>query len=313
MGKEAHRLAEQFARQQATPQKGKRVYLNTLAVYAVHSYLKWLQIETNLHQSDSWHSGMQAIFDVADLVLPGIGKLECRPILPGETAFYLPLEATENRIGYVGVQFSESLSEVQLLGFAPAVDAILPPEQLPKQLQISDFQPLDALIDNIYQRKIQISVLHSETLVNLSQWFQNVFEGAWQNIEELLSPAQLSLGSNRSTETDSDQTKAVVRRAKSIDLGMQLAGHSVALVVELAPETNQRTGIRLRVYPNDDQTYLPPNLQLTVLDDSEKAVLEAKARAKDNWIQLQFYGMPRTRFSVKVALGDAGIRENFVI
>jgi hypothetical protein len=41
----AHELTRQLAAVQSTVQKGKRVYLNALAVYAVHSYLKWLQIE----------------------------------------------------------------------------------------------------------------------------------------------------------------------------------------------------------------------------------------------------------------------------
>ncbi len=46
LGIEAHRKAQQFAAEQATPQKRKRVYLNTLAVYAVHNFLNWLKIET---------------------------------------------------------------------------------------------------------------------------------------------------------------------------------------------------------------------------------------------------------------------------
>lgn len=54
LGSEAHKWAQQFATEQTTPQKGKKVYLNTLAVYAVHTYLSWFQIETNLAQSDSW-------------------------------------------------------------------------------------------------------------------------------------------------------------------------------------------------------------------------------------------------------------------
>jgi Protein of unknown function (DUF1822) len=51
----AHRWAEDFAREQDNPSKGRQVYLNTLAVYAVYSYLKWLNIEAALNQSDSWH------------------------------------------------------------------------------------------------------------------------------------------------------------------------------------------------------------------------------------------------------------------
>ena len=55
LDREAHAIARRFAVKQATPQKGKQTYLNTLAVYAVHNYLKWLQIESDLSSSDSWH------------------------------------------------------------------------------------------------------------------------------------------------------------------------------------------------------------------------------------------------------------------
>ena len=53
----AHSYAAQFAAEQTTPRKGKHVYLNTLAVYAVNNYLKWLNIPSNLAQSDCWNPG----------------------------------------------------------------------------------------------------------------------------------------------------------------------------------------------------------------------------------------------------------------
>ena len=84
----AHEMARQLAAVQRTVQKGKRAYLNALAVYAVHSYLKWLLIETALEGSDSFNQVKTALANVADLVIPGIGSLECRPVLPGETTIF---------------------------------------------------------------------------------------------------------------------------------------------------------------------------------------------------------------------------------
>jgi Protein of unknown function (DUF1822) len=325
LGTEAHDFARRFAAQQATVQKGKRVYLNTLAVYAVHSYLKWLKIETNLNQSDSWHPVNQAIFDIADLVLPSIGKLECRPVLPGEKACYLPPEVTENRIGYLGVQFSESLSEVQLLGFVPTVDAINPPEEL----QIADFQPLDTLIDQINYLKelskeqtiikensLEIKSPHPVNSVNLSGWFENFFERGWQSRESLLPTVNLAwnfrsviqLGDRRF-----DEAEVILRGAKLIDLGIQLAGHPVALVVTIIPKTHEKTHIIIQVHPTARLTYLPPATRLTVFDESGAKFLEAEARNADNFIQLQFSGNVGEHFTVEVGLGIASIREDFVI
>jgi hypothetical protein len=71
--------------------------------------------------------------------------------------------------------------------------------------------------------------------------------------------------------------------------------------------------ISVEVRPPSGQTYLPPNLQLMVLDDLEAAVMEAQTRSTNSYIQLQFSGSPGERFSVKVALGTVSVIENFVI
>lgn len=154
----AHELARQLAAVQSTVQKGKRVYLNALAVYAVHSYLKWLQIETDFNSSDSFNPAKTVLANVADLVIPGIGSLECRPVLPGETTIFLPEEVIENRIGYVGVQFSDRLDSVQLLGFAPTFDSSNPPPQI----AVAELMPIDALIEQITRLEEAIAFLETD-------------------------------------------------------------------------------------------------------------------------------------------------------
>jgi hypothetical protein len=154
----AHEMARQLAAVQSTVQKGKRVYLNALAVYAVYSYLKWLQIETDWEGSDSFNPAKTALANVADLVIPGIGSLECRPVLPGETTILLPEEVIENRIGYVGVQFSDRLDSVQLLGFVPSLDSSNPPQQL----AVAELMPIDALIEQITRLEEALAFLETD-------------------------------------------------------------------------------------------------------------------------------------------------------
>jgi hypothetical protein len=154
----AHQMARQLAAVQSTVQKGKRVYLNALAVYAVHSYLKWLQIETDLNSSDSFNPAKTALANVGDLVIPGIGSLECRPVLPGETTILLPEEVIENRIGYVGVQFSDRLDSVQLLGFVPSLDSSNPPQQI----AVAELMPIDTLIEQITRLEEALAFLETD-------------------------------------------------------------------------------------------------------------------------------------------------------
>ena len=149
--------------------------------------------------------------------------------------------------------------------------------------------------------------------MNLTQWLQNVFETSWQTVESVLNPLTFSFRKANGSGSDSEYQEPHVRRAKLIDLGMQLAGHCIALVVELRPESEQKFDILLQVHPAGSQIFLPPLLQLIVLDETGTIFLEAKARRADNYIQLQFKGTPGERFSVKVALGEVSFTESFVI
>lgn len=170
LGTEAHHLAGQFAAEtlqlaEATTrhQAAKRVYMNTLAVYAVDSYLKWLSYATELNRGDSWNAVLRSRWDVADLVIPGIGKLECRPVWEEETEFALPVETMEERIGYVAVQFGEQLDEAKLLGFAPAIDAAKPIDRL----KVADLLSLDELIDYLYRLEVGNEFLQSNDAIAL--------------------------------------------------------------------------------------------------------------------------------------------------
>ncbi|WP_341735341.1 DUF1822 family protein [Microcoleus sp. CAWBG640] len=145
LSRENHETARKFSVQQDTVEKGEQVYLNTLAILGVRSFLDWLGIETDLNAGDSWHSVVRCFQDVADLVIPNLGKLECRPVLPGQTVISLPPEVTEDRIAYIGVQFQEQLNEVQLLGFYPTID----PQAPPGEIEIASLQPIETLIDYI--------------------------------------------------------------------------------------------------------------------------------------------------------------------
>ena len=152
-----HSQARQLAAQQSNVEKGKRVYLNALAAYAVHCYLKWLQIQTDLNESDCWNPVKAALSNVADLVIPHVGILECCPVLPQQTVILLP-SAIEHRIGYVAIQFQENLDSVQLLGFAPVFDEVNPPAQL----AVSELQPIEALIEQITRLEDAIAFLQTD-------------------------------------------------------------------------------------------------------------------------------------------------------
>ena len=285
-------LAADFARQQPTSEKAEKVLLNTLAGLVVNDCLQMLGFSTELAASDSWNPAVRMAADIADIVVTGKGRLECRPIRKGEENCRIPLEVWSDRIGYVVVEIDEDLLAGKVLGFVPEVRT--------ERVAIAQLQPIEALLRKLHETT-------TNPFVNLSQWFDNIFDASWQQVESLLNPQQTQLAfSFRNSKAESNQG---IKRGKFIELG----DNYLALVLEIQPEYNESIDIRLMLHPTGNVTILPPSIQLTLLDELGNKLIETQARTTDNYIQLQFSGEAGERFSVKVSLGDASITEHFLI
>jgi hypothetical protein len=99
---------------------------------------------------------------------------------------------------------------------------------------------------------------------------------------------------------------------KIMDLGMQLEGCSVALMVGILPKATQM-GILLRVYPIGTQSLLPEGLELACLDETNTVVDKVQARREDNYIQLKLKAKVGDWFKAKILFGDNSIVETFAI
>jgi len=300
LSQEAHYFAKKFAAEQATALKAKGVYLNTLAVCAVYSWVQWMEFTTEIDQGESWDPIIRRFNDVADLVLTDIGRLECRPLLPGERSISLPLEVTEDRIGCVLVQFEQQLDKVKLLGFVPA-DAY---RNLPETISIEDLQSVEELTEYLEE----LLVLASSS-VNLREWLVGKIGEAWRTAQEVLGEKRVELALGTARRGASDK----IVRARQIDLGMPPDALSLALLVDVMQKLDRGLDIRLQVHPTDGQTYLPSGLKCAVLEPSGKTIEEVKTKNADRWVKFDIDGEPGEKFCVKIELGDVGATRNFEI
>ncbi|MFM7855542.1 MAG: DUF1822 family protein, partial [Flammeovirgaceae bacterium] len=117
----SRQLGRSLASQHSIPSLEKRVMQNTLAVLIVHDFCKMIGIASNLEVSDCWNTVVQICADVADLEIEGVGKIECRSLLSGESICHIPAEVWADRLGYVVVQFDRNWRSASLLGFVPLV------------------------------------------------------------------------------------------------------------------------------------------------------------------------------------------------
>lgn len=312
----AHQQALEFYKQHDSASKAKQVYLNSLAIYAVKTYLGYLGIETDLEESDSQNTIMQMLCDCADLNVKDWGKLECRPVLPDAPNCYISPEVwgeESDRNGYVAVQFDRELTEATLLGFLPVIEA--------SEVPLDRWQSLEQLIETISEA-MALSVEESSEInqlepiekvaAKLSHWLQDAIDIGWQTLEELQLTPQPELafhfrGRNQVTQS---QTMTVQRGKR---LSLQRADEQFALLVGLSPTQTEEIDIVVEVYPTGTQNYLPHDLQLAILDrDEDIPIMQAVARGSSG-LQLEFSGEVGDCFNVKLALGQFSVQECFEV
>ena len=333
--------AKQFASQQTHVRQQKQTHLNTLAVCAVRDYLELMNIETEPNNSDSWNPVIRLCEDVADLIVKGLGKLECRPLLPdaiNNQIYPLPPEVCCDRIGYMVVEIDTKQKKATLLGFTPTAKD--------ERLVLSELQPLTDLLQHLESL--------GQPQVQLSQWLDNIIPTAWQEIETIFaiepeSPTS-STSDGRSSnlpgwlENIAERSKEIwsglsgsgntelptagafrsptnvrsllpeceLMRAKLIDLGVQLGSQTVVLLLALTPESDRKLRLIVQMYPQVGDNYLPANLKLALLAGSGEKLQSVTARTQDRGIQLKPFKILRdTNFQLQITLDDLSLTETF--
>ncbi|MDJ0695921.1 DUF1822 family protein, partial [Mastigocoleus sp. MO_188.B34] len=113
----------------------------------------------------------------------------------------------------------------------------------------------------------------NQSIVKLSNWLHGTFDIGWEATEAMLAPSFQTQPAFRFRDALS-----LVERGKLLNLGIEQAGESIALVVGFQAVEAPKYQVSVKVYPTENHIYLPENLQLMVLDSTGKAVMQALAR-----------------------------------
>ncbi len=289
----AHQLAEIFCNNHSNLQKSEQVYLNTLAIYSVNHYLQCLGFTTDWKASNSYDVIMQSFLDIADLEVIDRGKLECRVVLPDAEFVNIPQEVWNARIGYIIVQLDESLETATLLGFIPRVAK----EQLP----LNQLRKLEEFPQYLQQITPPI---------DLNEWFEDVLQQGWKTLESLFNTE--SVGNLNLSFKDAShlQIEEVAQAVKRIEFGEV----SVLMLAALKSEEDKQINVRLRIYPDSEEKYLPENLKLAILSDSGETLKEVTSRSIDNFIQLpSFRCSSQESFKIKLSFNNICFTESFFL
>jgi Protein of unknown function (DUF1822) len=153
----------------------------------------------------------------------------------------------------------------------------------------------------------------SEARTKLSKWLEGFWDKEWQTIKNLVNlEASLNFSTRNALRLSSENASVPVAGGKIINLGMQLKEQSVALLVIVTPELENKLGILVRLLPTGGKKFLSPNLKLTLLSKTGENIHEVYSRSQDNYIQLKpFRGELGKQFSIQVSLSDVSIKEDF--
>lgn len=157
---------------------------------------------------------------------------------------------------------------------------------------------------------VNASLAKQSSSINLNRWFEKIFEEGWLSLDTLINTNALNLA----FECRSSYNQDIIQKgAKIIDLGMQINGKSVVLLLAISQETEGKTGVIVQVHPTGNDSYLPLNLKMSLLE-SGNVLQEVKSRSRDCYIQLnRFKLLPGANFSIRLVLGEFSITEDFVV
>lgn len=100
---------------------------------------------------------------------------------------------------------------------------------------------------------------------------------------------------------------------KRLNLGVEMGGFSLALVIGLLPKSATENSIFLRVYAINDAYTLPPDLKVNIIDNQAQIFKTLVARNNDRLLQYKFWGKKGEYFWVQINLGLTQLSEAFII
>jgi hypothetical protein len=167
--------------------------------------------------------------------------------------------------------------------------------------------------NTVLETPIQTKTQVGKALVNLTKWWDSVFEEGWQSTEFVWStiPNNFAWGYVRSRK---ESKSSPISGTKLFDFGLLLQNQSLALIVNLKEENSEQC-VLVQVLPHEKE-YLPSGLKLKVTlnpNTPESVSEEVSARTADNAIQLEFSEAPGQQFKVEVSYQGAVFTEEFVL
>jgi hypothetical protein len=316
---EDYDLAKQLSEIEGNEEKKWQAYINLLGMFALERWLKEKinnePVERFLDTIDTYGYLQQQGFKFCLLTQEDFlqeGIIISKPLINHSdylAHFYVAMEVLEEEeIAIIrGFISYDKLSQLSL----PKIENndswlfldYLDPEPNHLLMTCKYLEPSTIILPQNLVNQVKDNV--QETIVNLSNWLEDIVEENWQNLEQLINT---DAGLNFATRRLSEEKKI----GKFIRLQMELDEKIFVLLLTISPTEKNKLRIQVQLYPTNNQTYLSSGIKLRMYSKSGKLVKEVIAGKQDNYIQLPPFSAPKDRqFNIEVNLNNSSIDETF--
>ena len=188
-----HATAYQIARIQPNETAARKVYTNHLAVRIIAQWCDLIGLEYSWEDSTGANAGLLTLSDVAGLMIPGFGSIECRIAKATDAAVNIPESLVEDdeSIGCFVLRLlddNEKIEEanmVELLGFTPqiatsialtelnSIDSFFVYHDRVTQLQVPETEELKQLLGKLQERLgISPEAIHAKLAAAFEHYVQ---------------------------------------------------------------------------------------------------------------------------------------------
>ncbi len=323
-----------------------KIYLNALAIIGFKKWLKQrspmirICTENSANTIDDICYAEVGEFSlcliIVDNLIDDFVSVPTRLIISAKTVahFYVLLEVLEeeeqlNIHGFLRydhlVKYCQSISvdaksddcyQLPLSWFDPEVNNLLLYSRFLSATAIS-LPSIIEVNDTETQNLTSATSMANKALVNLTNWWHEVFEEGWQSTKNIWKTVDnnYNWGYVRSHSL-ADHSSGI----KKIDFGLLLNSQTVALILNLKRLKNNEVDVLVQVTPcyeeHRNEESLPSGLKLKITlnpNTSESESREIAARKADNIIQLEFSEALGKQFQVEVSFKNAVITEDFLL
>ncbi len=310
-----------------------QIYLNTLALRGFQRYLKQRSPTITINQ-DNQNQAFDNIsyltvdrfsfcLIILDNLVDELVSIPAKVITSSQPAhFYVLLEILEEeqQLNIHGFLRHDKLSQHLQQDLDSYKSYQLPlslfDEELNNLLLYTRFLSPSAIIPvaaSHNRLRETIQAVGQTVLVNLSQWWNGVFEESWQSTESIFN----GISNNYAwgyVRSGKESNSFPIPRAKLVDFGILPQNQRIALIVKIKKE-NEEIGVVVEIRPSQEE-YLPSDLKLkvtlnpnTIKSESQEAIAEEI----DKGIQIEFSEAPGKQFQVELSYENVVVNEVFVL